>query len=511
MPSLSLCMIVKNEEKHLTRCLSSVKDVVDEIVIVDTGSTDKTTQIAESFNANVFHFEWVNDFSAARNFALRKCNSDWILYLDADEEINPNSLEELKSYKSHSPSGVYCKVKSLGSSSVNGSVMKYPRLFANVQGIEFIGKVHEQIVDSLNKSKTPLVESEIEIIHHGYAVDDDKLKQKKERNLSLLLSNDNKKNSNYDKLKLIQTFISLDKYDEAESRVNIFVKSKNISSVESSLALFYLAQIKFEKNDLKSAYKFALKSFNRLNDKPELNYLLYLINVRANNIDEALKFILTCIKSNKQLLEDKSKFESENILDQTDLYLRAINLSLRLNKKTEAETLITKLADNISIEKQIENKIVQSFFKNLFFNFFIDQSDSKLLTELINPTHLNNIVEIVKLCKDDLIVISTLNLMLQTFSESSIILKNLAQLYTKQDQEKAIQLFNKSLEFEKDPSVYINLISIYISKSDNESVSDCFNQFQSNCSNNPKIKQKIDLLKEKLNPILKNPAQNQSA
>ena len=134
-----------------------------------------------------------------------------------------------------------------------------------------------------------------------------------------------------------------------------------------------MAQIKFEKNDLKSAYKFALKSFNRLNDKPELNYLLYLINLRAENIDEALKFILTCIKSNKQLLEDKSKFESENILDQTDLYLRAINLSLRLNKKTEAETLITNLADNISIEKQIENKIVQSFFKNLFFNIFIDQ------------------------------------------------------------------------------------------------------------------------------------------
>ena len=129
-----------------------------------------------------------------------------LLYLDADEELNPNSLEELKSYKSHSPSGVYCKVKSLGSSSVNGSVMKYPRLFANVQGIEFIGKVHEQIVDSLNKNKTPLVESEIEIIHHGYAVDDDKLKQKKERNLSLLLSNDNKKNSNYDKLKLNSNF-----------------------------------------------------------------------------------------------------------------------------------------------------------------------------------------------------------------------------------------------------------------------------------------------------------------
>ncbi|MBK7632424.1 MAG: glycosyltransferase family 2 protein [Ignavibacteriales bacterium] len=89
MPTLSLSMIVKNEERHLARCLSSVKDVVDEIVIVDTGSTDNTIEIAESFNAKIFHFDWVNDFSAARNFALTKCIGNWILYLDADEENEP--------------------------------------------------------------------------------------------------------------------------------------------------------------------------------------------------------------------------------------------------------------------------------------------------------------------------------------------------------------------------------------------------------------------------------------
>ena len=197
MPTLSLCMIVKNEEKHLARCLSSVKGVADEIVIVDTGSSDKTIEIAESFGAKIFHFDWVNDFSAARNFALSKCSGDWILYLDADEELNPDCIEEVKKYKSHKPAGVYCTVKSLGSSIANESVMKYPRLFANVPGVEFVGKVHEQIIDSLRKNKIPLVESEIEIIHHGYAIDEDGLRKKKERNLSLLLSNENKKNNIY--------------------------------------------------------------------------------------------------------------------------------------------------------------------------------------------------------------------------------------------------------------------------------------------------------------------------
>lgn len=504
-------MIVKNEEKHLANCLSSVKDVVDEIVIVDTGSTDGTVEKAKKFDAKIFHFNWVNDFSAARNFALTKCTGNWVLYLDADEELNPNSLDELNMYKTHSPAGVYCTVKSLGSSGTNGSVMKYPRLFANVPGIEFVGKVHEQIVDSLKQNKIPLVQSGIEIIHHGYAVDEESLKKKKERNLSLLISSENKKNNVYDKLKLIQTLISLDKYDEAEFRANDLLKSKNISVVDISLASFYMAQIKFEKNDLKSANNFAIKSYTKLNDKPDLNYLLYLINLRTNNIEEAFKFILICIKSNKRLLEEKSKFESENILDQTDLYLRAINLSLQLDKKADAENIILELSRFISIEKQIEIKIVDSFFEKLLLNFSIDQSDSNPLKKIINPSHLNSVVEIVKFCRDESIVISTLSLILQTYPESAIILKNLAQLYSQLDQGKAIELYNKSLEFEKDPSVYINLISIYISKNDYKSVTECFNLLQTSYSDKPQIKQKIDLLKEKLHPILKNSSQYQSA
>jgi len=69
---LSLCMIVKNEENNLLRCLKSVKEIVDEMVIVDTGSTDRTVEIAEGFGANVYYYKWNNDFSAARNFAMDK-------------------------------------------------------------------------------------------------------------------------------------------------------------------------------------------------------------------------------------------------------------------------------------------------------------------------------------------------------------------------------------------------------------------------------------------------------
>ena len=92
--------------------------------------------------------------------------------------------------------------------------------------------------------------------------------------------------------------------------------------------------------------------------------------------------------------------------------------------------------------------------------------------------------------------------MLQSFPESATIYKNLAQLYTHSNQEKAIELFNKSLQYEKDPTIYINLISTYVSKNDYEGARECFKQLEENCSDKPQIKQKIDILREKLNHIL---------
>ena len=88
MPTLSLAMIVKNEEKNLGHCLASVKDLVDEMVVVDTGSTDGTVALAESFGARLGHFPWTGDFAAARNESLRLSTGDWVLVLDADEAVD---------------------------------------------------------------------------------------------------------------------------------------------------------------------------------------------------------------------------------------------------------------------------------------------------------------------------------------------------------------------------------------------------------------------------------------
>ena len=96
MKEISLCMIVKDEQDVIERCLESVKDVVDEIIIVDTGSTDKTKQIVSKYTDKIYDFEWVNDFAKARNYSFSKATKDYILWLDADDVILKEVDREFK-------------------------------------------------------------------------------------------------------------------------------------------------------------------------------------------------------------------------------------------------------------------------------------------------------------------------------------------------------------------------------------------------------------------------------
>lgn len=95
MASVSLCMIVKNEEHYLPGCLDSVKGIADEIILVDTGSTDSTRKIGERSGAKIYSFQWIDDFSAARNFSFSKATKEFILWLDADDVFLPNDREKL--------------------------------------------------------------------------------------------------------------------------------------------------------------------------------------------------------------------------------------------------------------------------------------------------------------------------------------------------------------------------------------------------------------------------------
>jgi len=186
---ISLCMIVKNEERFLEDCLKSVQGLVGEIVIVDTGSTDRTVEIAQEYGCRLFQYEWKNDFAAARNFGLKKCTLPWILYLDADERLyHPYHQTILKEIKTDSADAYYLKVYSPVSGILGNvpHVQAYPRLFKKLKGVQFEGKIHEQITPSLKRVNARFKYLDVTIEHLGYAQDDQVLKQKIKRNLKYL-------------------------------------------------------------------------------------------------------------------------------------------------------------------------------------------------------------------------------------------------------------------------------------------------------------------------------------
>lgn len=177
METISLNMIVKNEGKVLSRCLSSVIDIVDEIIIVDTGSDDDTMEIAKSYGAKIYTYPWKNNFADARNYSLNKSICDWHLVMDADEYIVKGTKEDILDFFKYGNRHVG-QIKLIDKYFINGvdqhSVAYLSRIFP--KGTQYSGKIHEQIDCKLSKLKTS-----IEIYHDGYY-----LKNKTERNLVLL-------------------------------------------------------------------------------------------------------------------------------------------------------------------------------------------------------------------------------------------------------------------------------------------------------------------------------------
>lgn len=154
--TISLCMIVKDEAHNLPRCLASVKDCVDEIVVLDTGSQDDSIAIAEQFEAQVERGEWREDFAAARNQALKKATSDWILVLDADETLTPAGQELLQQVRNGGLVGDFAAASLLAVNllryEVNADQSPYSevlRLFRNRPELQFERPYHETIDDSV--------------------------------------------------------------------------------------------------------------------------------------------------------------------------------------------------------------------------------------------------------------------------------------------------------------------------------------------------------------------------
>ena len=169
---LTLAMIVRNEERHIGRCLKSVQGLADEIVVVDTGSTDRTKLIALESGAKVLDFPWSDDFSAARNHGLEAAQGRWILVLDADEylsEASVQAIREITKSIGDMPRAFQLINKSTTDNGVTGISGLIVRLFPNDPRVRYEWPVHEQVVTSLQRAGITIENTSIEIIHTGYS------------------------------------------------------------------------------------------------------------------------------------------------------------------------------------------------------------------------------------------------------------------------------------------------------------------------------------------------------
>jgi tetratricopeptide (TPR) repeat protein len=291
---IALNIIVKNEEKFLRGCLESIKILVDEIVLADTGSTDSTVAIASEYTDKVLHFQWTNDFSEARNFVLANTESEWVLYLDADERIDEKYYDQIRQLVASNTGDVFLirqKNEAVEGKKKNTHFVPTSRLFRRIPEAKFENRIHEQIMPSLTRAGKKAVNTNIIMDHLGYFAAETR-ETKKQRNLKLLIEQvENEPNNFFALYNLGQNYIALDDWERGVPYLYKALEQKNISSLIKSSLYLLLAKYMINKKNYKEAIKFCEKSLKIIPSQIYARMLLSDALFYDNKADECIKIL----------------------------------------------------------------------------------------------------------------------------------------------------------------------------------------------------------------------------
>ena len=289
LPALSACLIVKNEEKFLDRCLGSLGGLVDEIVVVDTGSTDRTREIAAAHRARLDEFPWRDDFAAARNRALGLAHGEWILYIDADEHVRPTSPDRLRSQLSE-PGYVGHHV--LLHSRPGFTPYWEMRLFRNDPLIRFRGIIHENIWPGIQAYRArhggKLGRSDLVLDHDGYERDQD---VKHRRNLPLLrksLRRDPSKVFSWCHLAGIYTALGKPRLAKQAWKSGLAASRKRPRSGIGEDSLPYIGLIRSRLGTWRRVERLLAEALERFPQNHELQWLQGLTHMKARRHEQAI-------------------------------------------------------------------------------------------------------------------------------------------------------------------------------------------------------------------------------
>lgn len=313
---LSIAMIVKNEEKNLKKCLKATEylkgKISYEIIIVDTGSTDKTIDIAKKYTDRVYNHPWTGDFSEMRNISIKYSKGEWILILDADEVLdNPQELVDfVKSSDSKKYNAAEINFKNLLSDDVNNYILaSLYRLFRNLKEFYYVGRIHEQ-----PRVIVPFIKSRVTVLHYGYSREDyEVMRYKYERNKELLLK-DLKNNIEpiYTRFQLAQTYSMANFHNEAFETIKEAYeldRKRKDGKRNVNVYHFYSREL-FSRGQYTQAIKVCNQVLDYYNDSVDFYYILANSYLKLNEYDKALEEF----KKYFELHDKKAKGSAENSL-----------------------------------------------------------------------------------------------------------------------------------------------------------------------------------------------------
>lgn len=301
---ISLVMIVRNEEKVIARCLESVRGLVDEIIIVDTGSTDSTIDIAHTYGAKIYHFGWVNDFSQARNFALSKANYQYRFILDADEYVEFWDKKEMNLLLNKEFIGVLQRCDCYEyKGEIKKSKCYISRLLTSDAYYE--GSIHEQVVSSVQRIKIPVT-----IGHDGYLYAD-----KSERNLRILFSEIEKTpEDSYLLFQVAHTLFAAEKYEEAHLYYKRYFKVSKIDEVYRCGAVVDYVYNIINIGEFEEGLKIIVQEKERYSDSPDFNFACghFYRELVLSNVEKYISYLPYIEDSFKKCLEigETTKYDS---------------------------------------------------------------------------------------------------------------------------------------------------------------------------------------------------------
>lgn len=295
---LTLAMIVKNEERFLPQCLASVQDVVDDMVIVDTGSTDSTVAIARGFGAQVIEIPWPNDFAKARNVGLEAVKTPWVLVMDADEELVRDDIPILtQAIRTPQADAYNLRIVSVMERAEDISESYVTRLFRAHPRVRFEGAIHEQLYYSLVREKQRLASLNLRLIHKGYLASVFTERNKAERNLTLLEGHVAKNpHDGYMLWQLSQSYDSAGHRDQALNTIRRALKLLPAENPIRVLALNTYARILFHNGMPKKALRTLEQSLGIYPTYTDFRYLQGTILMDLQQWDDAHKAFEDCLK-----------------------------------------------------------------------------------------------------------------------------------------------------------------------------------------------------------------------